>query len=79
MSTHSIHFLDRLSKSSKTSLNICFLELKSFLETQKRVRISQGKRAFGVAGRLCFVIVSLPVYLCLYCSSNQVIKVVSVF
>ena len=35
MSTHSILFLDRIRESSKTSLNICFLELKSFLGTQK--------------------------------------------
>ena len=43
MSTHNIQCHDEIRKNS---LNICFLE--NFVGTQKRVRISHGKRAIGV-------------------------------
>ena len=44
MSTHNIHFHDKIGKISKLSLNICFLELsKNLLGTQKLVRISHSK------------------------------------
>ena len=46
MSTHNIQFRD---KNEKISLYICFLSCrKNFVGTQKRVRISHGKRAIGV-------------------------------
>ena len=38
MSTHSIHFHDKIGNIPKIYLNICFLELwENFLETQNRV------------------------------------------
>ena len=41
MSTHNIHFRDKIGKFPKISLKICFLELsKNFLGTQKRFGIA---------------------------------------
>ena len=46
MNTHNLRLYD---KSKKISLNICFLGLsEEFVGTQKRVRISDGKRAIYV-------------------------------
>ena len=48
MSTHYIHFDDKIKNKS---LNICFHELSEEFRrdtTQKRVRISHAKRAIGV-------------------------------
>ena len=50
MNTPNIHFHENIEKKNpKISLNICFLDIsEKFLGTQKRVRISHGKRAIGV-------------------------------
>ena len=50
MSTHNIHFHDKIRKNPKMYLNICFLELSgNFLgNPKKRVRISHVKRVIGV-------------------------------
>ena len=46
MSAHKIQFHDKIRKKI---LIICFLELsKKIIGTQKRVRISHGKRVIGV-------------------------------
>ena len=44
MSTQNIHFLDKIEKFLKISLNICFLELSKNFIGKQRVRISHGKR-----------------------------------
>ena len=50
MSTHNIHFHDKIRKFPLKSQNICFFfsYRKNFLVTQKRVRIIHGKRAIRV-------------------------------
>ena len=50
MSTHNIYFHDKIRKQiPKISLNNYFLwNYHNFLGTQKRVRISHGKRAIDV-------------------------------
>ena len=46
MCTHNIQYYDKIRKFS---LRYVFLsKLKNFVATQKRVRISHGKRAIGV-------------------------------
>ena len=49
MRTHNIHVHDKMGKIPELSRNICVLSCwKNFLGTQKRVRISHGKRVIGV-------------------------------
>ena len=50
MSTHNIHFHDKIRKKiPQIFLNICFVELsEELIRDSKRPRISHGKRAIGV-------------------------------
>ena len=46
MSTHNIHFHDKIRKFPEIFVFLSYL--KNIVGTQKRVRISHGKRAIGV-------------------------------
>ena len=62
MSTHNIHFHDKIKKNiTKISLNVCFLSYRpNFIRTKKRIRIRDGKRAIGV--RDIKVLLYAPMY-----------------